>query len=134
MANTNIKNGQTCLEQQGMECRNDQIVRNTYGKDNEYSEIHPNAISDGDDKGKGTGGNTSTAWVSDCSKPKNYFDYSNFTTNQGGCYSDINGRDGIGGRLKAQVSSLYNENFQYGASLVDTAANENDGQVIINYN
>ena len=128
----NIKNGQTCLEKKGIECRNEEIVKNVYSKNNEYSAIHPDAISDGDVNGKGTGGNTSTAWVPDCSKPKNLMNYSNFTTNQGGGLYDIEGRNGIGGRLKAQVSSLYNENFQYGADLVNTSVNENEGQVIIN--
>lgn len=129
----NIKNGQTCLEERGIECRHEEIVRNVYNKDNQYSDIHPDAISDGDVNGKGTGGNTSTAWVPDCSKPKNLMNYSNFSTDRGGGKYDIEGRNGVGGRLKAQVSSLYNENYQYGANLVNTALNREDGQVQLNW-
>lgn len=40
------------LEISGEKERANQLPRNTYNEQNEYSDRHPNAISDGDDKGK----------------------------------------------------------------------------------
>ena len=60
-------------------------------------------------------------------------DYSNFDTessNIGGSY-DINGRNGVGGRNFLKTISIYNEENQYGPNLIDTTANEQDGQIII---
>ena len=131
MAET-VKNGQTCLEQRGMEQRAVERVRRTYNEDNQYGPTHPDALSDGDVNGKGTGGDH-TAYLPDCNKPKGYFDYSNFNTVTGGGLYDIEGRNGIGGRRKALASQLYNADNQYGASLVNTAQNVADGQVRLNY-
>ena len=50
----------TKLEELGDVYRVDNVIKNTYldsdGK--RYKETHPNALSDGDNKGKGTGGNS----------------------------------------------------------------------------
>ena len=135
MANTTLPNGQTCLEKRGMEERAKEIVRSDYNINDQYGPTHPDAISDGDVQGKGVGG-SHTHWLPDCTKPTNLIDYSNFTTSPdapiGGLY-DIEGRNGIGGRKKALASSMYNQNYQYGASLVNTAENIADGQVFLNY-
>lgn len=131
MADT-IKNGQTCLEQRGMEERHEEIVRSRYNQDNQYGPAHPDALSDGDVNGKGTGG-AHTAWLPDCNKPTNLFDYSNFNTTTGGGLYDIEGRNGVGGRRKSLASQLYNENNQYGAELVNSSQNIADGQIQLNW-
>ena len=82
-----IQNGQTCLEARGMEERHNEIVRSDYNLNNAYSSTHPNAISDGDVKGKGTQHGGHTHFLPDCTKPTTTIDYSNFDTfNGGGCY------------------------------------------------
>ncbi len=45
------------LEQLGNQYRKDNIIKNTYqnAEGNEYNAKHKNALSDGDNKGKGTG-------------------------------------------------------------------------------
>lgn len=40
------------------EFRKQQITKNTYDKNNEFTVSHPNALSDGDAKGKGEDGGT----------------------------------------------------------------------------
>lgn len=132
MAESVIQNGQTCLEKRGMDERHREIVRSEYNINDQYGVTHSNALSNGDVKGKGTGG-SHTHWLPDCTKPRDFIDYSNFDTVNGGGLYDIEGRNGVGGRKKALVSSLYNENFQYGAKLVNTAENIAEGQVYLNY-
>lgn len=121
---------QTCLEVKGIEARNEALVRNDYNRNDEYSSRHPNALSDGDVKGKGTGHGGHVHSVPDCKKPS-AIDYSQFDTTNGGGQYDIEGRNGVGGRTFLQNISLYNENFEYGAHLVDTSANVADGQIRI---
>lgn len=123
-----VINGQTCLEARGIEERHNEIVRNDYNINNQYGPTHPNALSDGDPKGKGTGHQGHTSWLPSCDKPTNAIDYSNFDTQHGGNQYDIEGRNGIGGRLNAIVNSLYNAENPYGLSLVDTIENVNEGQ------
>lgn len=123
-----LENGQSCLEKSGIEERNTEIIRNDYNKNEEYSAIHPNAISDGDIKGKGTKHGGHSHYLPDCSKPTGQIDYSNFDTTQGGGLYDIEGRNDVGGRKKAMASSLYNQDYQYGAHLVNTEKNFADGQ------
>lgn len=123
-----VINGQTCLEARGIEERHNEIVRNDYNIDNPYGPTHPNALSDGDPKGKGTGHQGHTSWLPSCDKPTNAIDYSNFDTQHGGNQYDIEGRNGIGGRLNAIVNSLYNAENPYGLGLVDTIENINEGQ------
>ena len=101
MANT-VQNGQTCLEKRGMEERHVEITRSDYNIENQYG-----------------------------TKPTTRIDYSNFDTeNGGGCY-DIKGRNGISGRERAMAISMYNKELPYGAKLVDTTANVNDGQYFV---
>lgn len=127
-----LENGQSCLEKRGMEERHKEIVRSDYTIDDQYSAIHPDAISDGDVQGKGVGGSHGHS-LPDCTKPTNFFDYSNFSTiNAGGKY-DIEGRNGVGGRARAMAMSMYNQEYQYGANLVNTAANIEDGQAHLSW-
>lgn len=128
-----LKNGQTCLEVRGMDERHRETVRSDYNIDDQYSATHPDALSDGDPLGKGTGHGGHTAYLPDCSKPTNLYNYSNFDTVNGGGEYDVYGRNGSGGRLKAMASSLYNQDYQYGADLVNTQANVDDGQVRLNW-
>ena len=125
-----MQNGQTCLEVNGIEERNQEVVRNEYNTTNDYNSGHENAISNGDKKGKGNGSNGHTHYLPDCSKPKTYIDYSNFDTysEAGGIY-DIEGRNDVGGRQKNIMMSKYNAKNQYGAHLVNTSKNK--GQVVI---
>lgn len=123
-----IENGQTSLEKYGIEERKNTIIRNDYSITDEYSDLHADAISDGDVKGKGTKSGGHGVWLPDHSKPRS-IDYSNFNTTQGGGLYDIEGRNDIGGRKKAIASSLYNEEHQYGLHLIDTTKNVRDGQV-----
>ena len=55
-------------------------------------------------------------------------DYSNFDTINGGGLYDIEGRNDIGGRRRAMASSMYNQEYQYGANLVNTEENVMQGQ------
>lgn len=133
-----LKNGQSCLEVHGIEERHEEIVRNDYNIEDNYSQTHKDALSDGDSKGKGSGHGGHTDWTPYCSdnQTKNMIDYRNFDTspesNIGDCY-DINGRNGVGGRIFAMNRSIYNHENQYGANSVNTELNQNDGQIVIGY-
>lgn len=133
MAENTIQNGQTCLEKRGFEQRTIERVRRTYNEENPYGTTHPDAISDGDPQGKGSGHGGHTATLPNCNAPKNLFDYSNFDTQNGGGQYDIEGREGHPGRLQSMARSLYNAENQYGAALVNTAENIADGQIHLNY-
>lgn len=122
------ENGQTCLELRGIDERNEEIVRNDYTKENPYGPTHPDAVSNGDIQGKGTGHGGHTAWLPDCTKGTTTINYSNFDTEHGGGLYDIKGRNGIGGREKAMASSLYNKENPYGANLVKTDESIRQGQ------
>ena len=126
-----VENGQTCLEKRGMEERHQEITRSDYNIENQYSATHPDAISDGDAQGKGTGHGGHTHFLPDCTKPTTTINYSNFDSENGGGYYDIEGRNGISGRKRAMATSLYNKEVQYGPTLVDTSANVADGQYYV---
>lgn len=127
---------QTCLEVRGIEERHNELVRNDYVRNDEYSQTHKDALSDGDPLGKGSGYGGHTHSVPDCTKPTNLMSYSNFDTrseNIGGLY-DIMGRDGTGqtnGRNFLKTISVYNSENEYGRNYVDTLANRIDGQIMI---
>ena len=122
---------QTCLEKKGIEARNTLIIRNDYTLNDEYSQMHPDALATGDPQGKGTGHGGHTHYIPDCTRPSS-IDYSNFDTetNSGGQY-DIEGRNGVGGRVFLENISLYNEDNSYCEMSIDTSANVAQGQVII---
>jgi hypothetical protein len=119
---------QSCLEKRGIEERNAEIVRSDYNITDPYSVTHKDALSDGDAQGKGTNHGGHTHSLPDCTKPNAMIDYSNFdTTNGGGAY-DIDGRNDIGGRNKNVAYNLYNATRPYGANLINTELNVNQGQ------
>jgi hypothetical protein len=126
-----VENGQTCLEKRGMEERHQEITRSDYNIENQYGATHPDAISDGDAQGKGTGHGGHNAWLPDCTKPTNMIDYSNFDTFNGGGEYDIHGRNDVGGREKSLARSMYNSENEYGADLVNTAENIAQGQYYV---
>ena len=127
---------QTCLEKFGINERQNETLRSDYNINDQYGSTHPNAISNGDPKGKGTGGGSHTHWLPSCDGgiPSNMINYSNFSTspeeNIGGLY-DIEGRDDIPGRKVQMARSLYNYENGYGANLVDTSENVAQGQYIM---
>jgi len=124
---------QTALEAKAIEKRRSSLVKNNYNKEDEYSSMHKDALSDGDPQGKGSGHGGHTHYLPNPSRPSTLIDYSNLDTegkNIGGQY-DIEGRNGIGGRNFLKNISLYNEENQYGPSLIDTESNIQDGQIII---
>lgn len=126
-----LEKGQSCLEARGVEERHVELIRNDYNRENEYSAIHPDAVSDGDIKGKGTMHGGHGASLPDCTKPNGQIDYRNFDTTQGGGFYDINGRNDIGGRDRAMSSLLYTKDMPYGANLINTTQNQTDGQITI---
>lgn len=119
---------QSCLEKRGIEERSVEIVRSDYNIENQYGPSHPDALSNGDVNGKGTGHGGHTHYLPDCNKPTSTIDYSNFDTLNGGGLYDIEGRNDVGGRKKAINSSLYNNERQYSANLVNTEINLRQGQ------
>lgn len=132
MANTIIQ-GQTCLEKRGIEERHNEITRSDYNIENQYGPTHSDALSNGDPQGKGVGG-SHTHFLPDCTKPTGMIDYSNFSTSPedqiGGLY-DIEGRGDIPGRKTQMARSMYNYTAPYGAKLVNTELNVNEGQYIM---
>lgn len=119
---------QSCLEKRGIEERSVEIVRSDYNIENQYGPSHPDALSNGDVNGKGTGHGGHTHYLPDCNKPTSTIDYSNFDTLNGGGLYDIEGRNDVGGRKKAINSSLYNNERQYSANLINTEINLRQGQ------
>ncbi len=89
--------GKSKLEELGDEYRKQNLIKNEYQKSEsgKYSVTHPNAISDGDNKGKGT------STVGD--------------TNNGGSDIDINGNPEIpkSGRNQQLSMNLYNADSPY---------------------
>lgn len=125
------ENGQTCLETKGIVERKNEIVRSDYNVDDQYSSTHQDALSDGDAQGKGTGHGGHTHWLPDCTKANGQIDYSNFDTFNGGGLYDIEGRNDVGGRKKAMAYSLYNNENEYKADLINTSENVKSGQYFI---
>ena len=72
----------SCLEIVSMDERHEELLKNEYNPDNEYTRSHPDAlnIDNGDDKrGKGTGSSGHSHWLPDCTGQWNYH-YFNFDT------------------------------------------------------
>lgn len=121
---------QSRLEAEAIETRKEHLVKNDYQKlVNEYSETHPDALSDGDPLGKGTG-NDMTYSLPDATKSKHQYTHNVDTTNGGGQY-DIEGRNERGGRKRATVVNIYSSAAPYGEDSVDTTKNIEEGQYVI---
>lgn len=116
---------QSCLEIRSIDERHEELVRNDYTRDNEYSATHEDALATGDSKGKGTGHGGHTFWLPNCNGTLNYFNYSNFDTNpESGAGNDADNE----ARDTALARSLYNYSNQYSERTVDTSANVLEGQ------
>lgn len=113
---------QSCLEKRGIEERNVEIVRSDYNIEDQYSANHKDAISDGDVMGKGTNHGGHGHFLPDCSQPTGKMNYSNFDTTNGG------GKVDVETRKTSMVRSLYNQDYQYGANLINTEENLKQGQ------
>jgi len=115
--------GQTYLEQEGIDLRHEQAARSDYSQQNEYNEQHPDALSTGDAQGKGTGDYGGHGWiVPDMTKPKGEMS-GMFNTEAGGNNCDERSR----GVMTAR--SLYGPDRQYGIDIVpNTAKNRLEGQ------
>ena len=126
---------QTCLEAFGLNERHNEIARSDYNIEDQYGPTHKNALSDGDPKGKGTGGGHNH-WLPSCDGgiPSNRINYSNFSTSPeeqiGGEY-DIKCRGDIPGREVQMARSIYNYIDMYTAANVDTTINQQDGQYVM---
>lgn len=121
--------GQTCLEINAIEERQDEIKRNDYNSSNEYKAGHKDAVSDGDPQGKGLeGGHSHGFSLPDCTMPKNIISYKNFPTDLAGGQYDLEGRNSRGGYNRSMTRSLYNKENPYGAELVNTSENVAQGQ------
>lgn len=127
------ENGQSCLEKRGMDERQVELTRSDYNIENQYGPTHPDAISDNNPQGKGTGHGGHTHFLPDCTKPTGMIDYSNFDTMNGGGSYDIYGRAEAGesGRNVSLARSMYNRENPYGAELVNTEKNIADGQYYV---
>lgn len=118
---------QSCLEEKGIEAREYELSKSRYGftANDQYSENHPNALSDGDKLGKGAGNGGHGCILPDCNKASfdkssglliTQTDFSNFNTEEGGGIEDIKGsqeRGVEGGRERSISMSKYNVNNQY---------------------
>lgn len=119
---------QTYLETKGKEVRDESLVRNDYERNDPYSVLHSDALSNGDPLGKGTGIGGHTHSMPNIGGPS-YINYADFDTSNGGGLYDIEGRGGVGGRNFLKNISLYNDKHEYGPNLIDTSLNRADGQV-----
>lgn len=103
--------------------RQNEIVRNNYNDDTPYSENHPDALSDGDPLGKGTGNDWKApnrphdgVGANGVVVNKNRYEYAIDTAGGGGSY-DIDGRNNVGGRNRNVARNLYNPDNEYPGGL-----------------
>ena len=119
---------QSCLEIVSMKARNEQIVRNDYTAQEKYSAQHPDALAGDDEQGKGTQSGGMRHWLPDCSSYNgtSQFRYDDFDTgSNAGNKTDRESRQTAWGRSK------YTSIEPYSATMVDTAANVREGQVVV---
>lgn len=120
---TLTENGQSYLEKEALEARHEQMGRSDYNPNNEYNEQHPDALANGDERGKGTGNFGGHGWiVPDMTKPKSQMS-GMFNTEDGGNDCDHAARSVMINR------SIYGPGREYGRDyVVDTIANRIEGQ------
>ena len=115
----------SCLETRAVSARQSLLVKNNYSTVNKYDASHPDAIADGDAKGRGTGQGMGQMWLPHCTSQINVFNYSNFNTDYTqiliGNSTDIQARD------YAVSHSLYNAAHPYSENLYEMEANALDG-------
>lgn len=119
---------QSCLEIVSMKARHEQIVRSDYTAQEPYSAQHPDALAGDDEQGKGTQSGGMRHWLPDCSSYNgtSQFRYDDFDTGTtAGNKTDRESRQTAWGRSK------YSAETPYSATMVDTAANVREGQVVV---
>lgn len=118
----------TCLEKVSMEERHEELIRNDYTINDQYSATHKDALADGDKRGKGTGHKGHSFWLPNCNGQLGVFNYSNFDTAPESEAGDAADREA---RHTAMARSVYNAENPYSAQLVDTSANIAEGQYFV---
>jgi len=116
--------GQTCLEQVGLRKRHATLKHNEYGYHNAYGPWHPNALSNGDSRGMGTGhgghwyippieDETGLNWKYDHINSPIYYD--NFDTYHGGNCQSVDGVPWISfsGRVGNTRLNQYSKYYEY---------------------
>ena len=127
---------QTLLEKQGIESRRENLSKNDYyhGDNTEYTVSHKDALGDKDKRGKGTGDGGHIHSIPGASSSK-AIAYGIANDNNAGNKYDIEGAEDVtgfaGGRKFLKNISLYNEENPYGAHLIDTSANQQDTQIVL---
>ena len=130
-----IKNQQR-LETNAIEKRQELVIKNKYKRGegesdtiHQYNEQHPDALSNGDPLGKGTGKSMTAAPNPGVMKTR-AISYTNIDTHNGGGSYDIDGREPVGGgRNWSMTRNLYNMDGEYGPESVDMTENIRQGQV-----
>ena len=119
---------QSCLEIVSMKARHEQIVRSDYTGQDPYSAQHSYAIAGEDEQGKGTQSGGMRHWLPDCSSYNGTSQcrYDDFDTG-----SNAGNRAGGESRQTAWVRSKYSAEAAYSATMVDTAGNVREGQVVV---
>lgn len=118
----------SCLEKVSIEERHEEMVRNDYNRDDQYSATHKNALAGNDTKGKGTGHKGHTFWLPNCNGTLGTFNYSNFDTAISSGAGNVDDRNA---RLVAMARSMYNPESPYSAKVVDTSRNVMEGQYVM---
>lgn len=125
---------QSNLERIGIDERALELSRSTTGYDEStpYNASHPNAIADGDEKGKGTGvsmGHLSIPTTKGTHATSTVMGRTTDTTNGGGKY-DIDGTKGVTGAFQGDAGrnyllgggiNPYNKLNEYGPNAIDTS-------------
>lgn len=112
------------LEKRADTARNEQIIRSDYNEENQYTANHPDALADGDKRGKGTGSTGHGDWLPDSNAPINVFNFTNFDTS---IESKAGNKDDNETRNKAMVKSLYDPTHPYG----DVVITPREGQYFV---
>ena len=145
-----LPNGQTCLENIGLQHRPVLLNKNEYQKEEEYNDKHPNAIADGDGRGRGTEHGGHSHSQPDCTvaeyigehfqSPINpqidtSFESGPNSTGGGDCV-DVYGLPGSSptGRNRLLGLNVYDYENEYGMDYVDTHRNRDDGQFVVGFN
>lgn len=115
----------SCLESVSKQERHEEIVRNDYNINDQYSALHPNALGGSDTKGKGTGHPGHFYWLPDCTGVLGAINYSNFDTQNFDKAGNVDDRKA---RKTALSRSMYNAQHRYDEQLINTAGNIMEGQ------
>ncbi len=107
--------------------RHEEIARNDYNSIDQYNKNHPDALSNGDAQGKGSGHQGHTHWLPNCNGELGVIDYRNFDTD---IESNIGNCNDVAMRMRSLARSLYNHNTVYGETLIDRSNNIAEGQYV----